>query len=131
MTKLSNGFTVIEILFIALIAGATSILFFVQKNNLEITANDNAKKTAINAMYYSLEEVFYPTNKYYPRTINSDNIKTIDPKLFTDPDGVIINTAGGAYTYEATNCKDDQCKSYTLKSTLQNENDFIKSNRNK
>ena len=131
MTKHSNGFTVIEILFIALIAGAASIVFFVQKNNLEIVANDNAKKTAINAMYYSLEEVFYPTNKYYPQTISSDNIKSIDPALFTDPNGAKINTTDGSYTYTATDCQDGKCKSYSLKATLQNEADFVKTNRNK
>ena len=130
MTKYSRGFTVIEILFVSLIAIAASILFFIQKNNLEIVASDNTKKTAINAMYYSLEESFYPTNKYYPQTISSDILKTVDPALFTDPSGVKINTTGSSYTYTPTDCQDSKCKSYKLKATLQNESDYTKTNKN-
>lgn len=130
MTKYSRGFTVIEILFVASIAIAASVLFFIQKNNLEIVASDNTKKTAINAMYYSLEESYYPANKYYPQSINSDNLKTIDPALLTDPSGVKINETNSAYTYIPTNCQENKCKSYTLKATLKNEAEYIKTNKN-
>jgi len=130
MIKRTNGFTVIEILFATLLLGLASILFFVQKNNLEVVARDNTKKTAINAMYYSLEEVFYPTNKFYPQSISSDNLKSVDPTLFNDPNSLTINTAGSAYTYTPTNCVDNKCKSYTLRATLENEDDFVKTNKN-
>jgi len=130
MTKQTNGFTIIEILFVTLLLGLASILFFVQKNNLEVVASDNTKKTAINSMYYSLEEVFYPANKYYPQSISSDNLKSVDPTLFNDPNGLVINTAGSSYTYTPTNCIDNKCKSYTLRTSLKNEDDFIKTNRN-
>jgi len=130
MTKQSEGFTVIEIIFIATLIAFASVFFFIQKNNLEITANDNTRKSAINAMYYSLEEVFYPANKFYPSTISSDNLKSMDPELFSDTDGKMINTAGSAYTYKPTDCVNDKCKGYTLKTTLVNEADFEKTNRN-
>ena len=131
MTKNSNGFTVIELLFIVLLLIAASVLFFMQKNSIETIAQDNTKKTAINAMYYSLEEVFYPANKYYPPSINSDNLKSVDPSLFTDPNGIKLGTAGSNYTYTPTNCSDNKCKGYTLKSNLTNEADFVKTNKNK
>jgi len=130
MTKQTNGFTVIEILFVAILIAMTSILFFIQKNNLEVITRDNTRKTAINAMYYSLEEVFYSTNKYYPQLIDSTNLKSVDPTLFTDPNGILINTTGSSYTYKPTNCTKEKCKSYTLKTTLENEDDFIKTNKN-
>jgi type II secretory pathway pseudopilin PulG len=130
MTKNSRGFTVIELLFVAVLVGLASILFFVQKHNLGVIAQDDTKKTAINAMYYGLEEVFYPANKYYPQSIGSDNLKSVDPTLFTDPNGIKINTADSAYTYSPTNCTDGKCKSYTLKATLENEDDFIKTSKN-
>ncbi len=130
MKKVFRGFTVIELIFVIALLGVASILFFIQKNNVEVVAQDNAKKTAINSMYYSLEEVFYPTNQYYPRTINSDNLKSVEPALFTDPAGIKIGEAGSAYTYSPTNCTDTKCKSYTLKSTLRNEADYIKKSRN-
>jgi len=131
MTKKASGFTVIELLFIVVLLGAASILFFIQKNNIEISAQDNIKKTAINAMYYSLEEVFYPTNKYYPQLINSDNLVSVDPALFTDPDDIVLGTEGSAYTYTPTDCSENKCKSYSLKTTLANEADYIKTNKNK
>ena len=118
-------------MFIVVLLGAASILFFVQKNSIEVSSQDNAKKTAINAMYYGLEEVFYPANKYYPQSISSDNLKSVDPALFTDPNGVKLGTAGSAYTYTPTNCSENMCKSYTLKTTLTNEANFTKTNKNK
>lgn len=130
MKKQANGFTVIEILFVAVLLGTASVLFFVQKNDLSIVSRDDRQKTSINAMYYGLEEVFYPANKYYPQTISSDNLKSVDPDLFTDSNGIKLGDAGSLYTYEPTNCADQKCKSYTLKTSLENEADFIKTSRN-
>lgn len=131
MTKRSNGFTVIELVFIVALLSVASILFFVQKHNIEVVAQDDVKKTSINAMYYGLEEVFYPANQYYPQTISSDNLKSVDPSLFTDPSGVKLGSIGSAYTYSPTNCTDNKCKSYTLKTTLTNETDYVKTSKNK
>jgi hypothetical protein len=130
MKKQSKGFTVIEISFIAVLLGTASVLFFIQKNDLSVISRDDKRKTSINAMYYSLEEVFYATNKYYPQTISSDNLKSVDPDLFIDSNGVKIGETGSLYTYEPTNCVDQKCKSYTLKSSLENEADFAKTSRN-
>jgi type II secretory pathway pseudopilin PulG len=130
MTKKSNGFTVIELIFIILLISFASVIFFIQKQNLEIVSQDNTKKTAINAMYYGLEEVYYPANGYYPQTISADNLKSVDPTLFTDPDGVKLGTAGSAYSYSPTNCLNNKCKGYTLEAKLKNESDFIKTSLN-
>lgn len=130
MNRKNEGFTVIEIIFVTVILAIASIFFFIQKNSLQVTADDNAKKTAINSMYYSLEEVFFPANNYYPQSISSDNLKSVDPDLFDDPDGLTINTAGSAYTYKPVNCEAEKCKGYTLKATLENEEDYKKTNKN-
>ena len=130
MIKKPHGFTVIEILFVAVLIGVASILFFIQKQSLEINARDDIKKIAINSMYYGLEEIFYPANQYYPQTINSDNLKSVDPTLFTDPNGITIGTEGSMYTYLPINCKDNKCKGYTLTTILEREADFIKMSRN-
>lgn len=129
MIKHTKGFTVIELLFIVAIAVTASVLFFVQKQNVTTLAQDVQRKTAINAMYYGLEEVYYPANNYYPESISTKNLKSVDPALFTDPNGITIGTAGSEYTYLPTNCDNGKCKSYTLKSTLQNEADFVKASR--
>lgn len=130
MSKKSHGFTVIELILIIAVIGFASVLFFVQKHNIEIVASDDNKKTAINAMYYGLEEVFYPTYKYYPQMISTENLKSVDPALFTDPGGVKIGTSGSAYSYTPTNCSNGHCKAYTLKAALSNEGDYVKTSRN-
>lgn len=130
MNKKPNGFTVIELLFIATIISITSVVFFIQRNNLQSQSADSSRKVAINAMYYSLEEVFYPANKYYPRTISTDNLKSVDPALFTDSNGIKLGSAGCLYTYSPTNCSGEKCKSYSIKTTLDNEADFVKKSKN-
>lgn len=130
MKKISNGFTVIEIIFVIVLSGFASILFFMQKNDLQIIADDNHKKTAINAIYYALEEDFYKENKYYPQEINIESLKTVDPALFKDASGTMINQIGSEYSYKATDCFDNKCKSYRLSAILSKESEYIKTNKN-
>jgi type II secretory pathway pseudopilin PulG len=127
--SLKRGFTIIELIFIIALLGVASVLFFVQKNNLEIANRDNTRKTAINAMYYSLEEVYFKANGFYPRTIDSSVLPSVDPSLFTDPNGVKLGQANSDYRYEPYDCNGDQCKQYTLRTTLENEADYVKVNR--
>lgn len=138
--KHSSGFTVIELLFAVLLLGAASVIFFIQKNNIETSARDEQRKTAINAMHYGLEEVYYREHKAYPRTLDEKTLPFISPDLFIDPDGVKLGQTtisidetdypvASSYRYEGTNCNDDQCQSYTLRAALENEDDFVKTNR--
>lgn len=138
--KRSSGFTVIELIcVVALLAGA-SVLFFVQKNALETTRRDEQRKTAINAMHYGLEEVYFANNKSYPRTLNETTLTSIDPALFTDPNGIkigqttiVINEqeqpVESNYRYEPTGCTEDACTGYSLRTSLENEDDFVKQHR--
>lgn len=129
MIQRQHGFTVIELIFIILLLSVASVLFFTQKNNIEVAARDNTRKTSLNAMYYSLEEVYYPTHHSYPDSISKDNLTSLDPTLFIDTNGITLGTAGSDYTYTPTNCTDGECQSYTLRSVLQNEDDFVKTSR--
>jgi len=131
MKKYSKGFTVIELIIIVAILGTASILFFIQKNSIEVSARDSDRKTAINSMYYSLEQVFYKVNGYYPSTINETVLPSVSPDLFKDPNGVKIGDANSNYRYEPADCQDVKCKSYTLRTTLENEADYIKNSINK
>jgi type II secretory pathway pseudopilin PulG len=128
-TSRSHGFTIIELIFIVVLLGAASVLFFVQRNNLEVAGRDETRKTAINAMYYSIEEVYFKTNGFYPRTIDASILPSVDPALFTDPSGVKIGESSSNYRYEPYNCDGDHCKNYTLRTTLENEADYVKTNR--
>lgn len=131
MNQTSRGFTIIEIIFAIIILVFASTVFFIQKSNIETAARDDRRKTAINAFYYSLEEVYVKTNGSYPRTLNETTLPSVDPTLFKDADGVKIGETSSEYRYEPTNCNGDACASYTLRADLENEADFVKTQRNK
>lgn len=131
MTTTSRGFTVIELIVVILVAAAATVLFFVQKNNVEVVARDNDRKSAINAMYYGLEEVYYKSNNFYPEKIEDTTLISVDPAVLTDPSGNKIGSGESDYRYEPVNCTNGQCKSYTLRAVLENEKDFVKESRNR
>ena len=128
--KSSRGFTIIELLIVIMFIAVASVVFFVQKNHIEIAARDDARKTAINAMYYSLEEVYFANNAAYPRTINAETLPSVDPTLFTDPNGVKIGESASDYRYQGLNCNNNSCQSYKLRTILENEDDYVKKSRN-
>ena len=127
--KKKNGFTVPELLIVATFAALLVVIFFIQKSNVDAMNRDDQRKTAINAMYYALEEGFYAKNGYYPETISETDLKMMDPELFTDPLGINLGVEGSSYSYEAANCENGMCKEYTLRATLEKEDIYIKKNR--
>ena len=128
--KTKKGFTILEVIIVGVFVALALVLFFVQKSNIDAMERDEDRKTAINAMYYALEEGFYAEHKYYPEMISEENIKVIDPALWTDPFGVNLGDESSSYSYEAANCKDGKCKEYTLKAELEKEDAYVKYNRN-
>jgi type II secretory pathway pseudopilin PulG len=129
--KRQHGFTVIELIFVIAFAGLATGLLLYQKSEAMAAQRDDARKTAINAMYYNLEEVFYEKNGYYPVKIDSKTLRAMDPQLFTDSDGKKLGEAESDYRYESSDCQGDRCKSYSLRADLEEEGDYIKTNRNK
>jgi prepilin-type N-terminal cleavage/methylation domain-containing protein len=149
----SAGFTVIELIVVIVLVGVASVLFYMQKTNLDTANRDEKRKIAVNAIYYNLEEVFYPKNSFYPQTINKANLPAVDPDLLIDTNGVdpsqkvdesleltddekktletIVNGAY-EYRYEPSNCDTEgKCKSYTLRVSLNNEAEYVKKSRHK
>lgn len=128
--KRLSGFTVIELVVVIVFASLATMILLYQKSNIEASQRDEDRKTAINAMYYNLEEVYYEKNGYYPATIDSKTLRAMDPTLFADPSGSKLGESGSDYRYDAINCQDDQCKGYKLQASLEKEADYIKTNRN-
>ena len=89
-TSKESGFTVIELLVVAVVFALAGALIFVQINNIKIANQDNTRKTAINAMYYALEEVYYKKHQTYPASLTSATLPSVDPTMFTDPDGFTL-----------------------------------------
>ena len=129
--KNKKGFTILELIIVAVFASLLFILFFVQKNNLDAMQRDEDRKIAINAMYYALEEGFYNEHGYYPIEISEENITVIDPALWTDPTGFNLGDPLSSYSYEPADCDNqNHCKKYILKAKLEKEDAYIKTNRN-
>jgi len=124
-----RGFTVIELLAAIALLIVIGIVFWQQKSHIQSIARDDQRRGAINAMYYDLEDVFYAKNHYYPKTISADNLTAMDKNLFKDPNGVALGKSGSDYSYEPVNCSGDQCKGYTLRTTMENEADFVKNSK--
>lgn len=127
--KRQRGFTVIEILIAIIFLAFAGTLFYVQKRGLEVASRDNDRKVAINAMYYNLEEVYYPAHSSYPKAISAANLKAMDPELFKDPNSVAVGDQTSNYRYEPSGCVVDVCQSYSLRTILEAEADFIKTAR--
>lgn len=128
--KKSSGFTVIELLIVIVVMAVGVWLFFSEKTTVEAVQRDSQRKTAINAIYYSLEEVFYDKNHYYPQAIDSKTLRAVDPVLFNDPYGTALGTSDSDYRYETTGCTTDgHCTGYTLQSNMERESAYVKTNR--
>lgn len=128
MSKRTSGFTVVELVIAVVFLVAAGTLFLIQRNNINATTRDTQRKTAINAMYYNLKEVYYVQNKSYPRVINANNLKAMDPALLKDPNGRTVGEQDSDYRYLPSGCNGDICTGFTLRSRLERESDYIKEN---
>lgn len=130
--KHPRGFTVIELLVVIVLVALGSYVFYNEKSITDAVRRDSARKIAINAMYYNLEEVYYEKNGFYPATIDSKTLRAMDPGLFTDPRGVKLGESNSDYSYDGVGCStDNKCDGYRLASTMEREAEFVKKNRNK
>ncbi len=112
----------------AILLSFIGIVFLIQKNNIETAARDDQRKTAVNTMYYTLEKVYYPTHKSYPKAINTETLSSVEPSLLKDPNGKKIGLRDSDYRYEPTGCdnENDTCTGYALRALLENEADYVK-----
>lgn len=128
--KQKAGFTVIELVVILLFLIVALALFLTQKSGVEAAIRDTERKTAVNAIHYNLEEVYYKKTGYYPERLSKSTLSAIDPELLTDPDGYGIGDPKSSIKYESSECSlDGKCQSYTLRAELEREAEYAKNNR--
>lgn len=128
--NVKKGFTIIEVTIVGAFAALLVIIFFLQKANVDAMNRDDDRKAAINAMYYALEEYYYPKYGYYPSEINEEVLPVIDPQLFTDPFGANIGTEASTYSYETADCNAaNECQDFILRANLEKEDTYIKRGR--
>lgn len=128
--NVKKGFTILEVTIVGAFAALLVIIFFLQKSNVDAMNRDDDRKTAINAMYYALEEYYYPKYGYYPSEIDEEVLPVIDPQLFTDPFGANIGTEVSTYSYEPADCNTaNECQDFILRANLEKEDTYIKRGR--
>ena len=126
---MKRGFTIVELLVVIVIFGVATALFFYQKLDYDAVQRDEQRKVAINAMFYNLEECYYAKNNHYPEHISENNLTAMDPQLFTDPFEINLGDDFSNYRYEPIDCQNGKCASYTLRSLMEKEADFIRKSR--
>ena len=122
-----RGFTIIELLVAIVVLVVITTVFWVQFQNAQSMSRDDKRRTAINAMFYNLEDVFYIKNGYYPSTVSEKILTAMDASLLKDPNGNVIGTSDSDYQYLPKNCTGEKCTSYTVRSNMEREADFVKS----
>ena len=126
-----RGFTVLELIIAIIFLLVAGTFFFIQKRDIEVANRDSLRKSAINSMYYNLEDIYYTANGGYPEFVTADAMKGLDPASLKDPNGKAIGEEGSNYSYTPKDCNTGKCKSYTLTADLENEADYTKESRNK
>jgi len=129
-TQHQRGFTVLELIITIVFLIGAGTVFYVQKRDLEVQSRDSARKVAVNAIYYDLEDVYYAANKAYPQKLTADQLKGLDPSLLKDPEGAAIGEQNSDYSYTPQDCTNNLCKSYSLRANLEHEADYVKASRN-
>lgn len=113
--KTKSGFTLIETVVLIAAFALISGFLAVEKTNIDAMSSDARSKSAINAMYYALEESFYKTHEYYPESISANTLPTVSPDLWDI-----------AYTYEPASCFQGHCSAYKLSVELKKEAEYLK-----
>jgi hypothetical protein len=129
MSRNQSGFTALELIVAFVVVIAAAGLVWWQRQELVGYHQDLDRKSAINSVYYYLEEVHYPANDAYPTEVNSDTIRGVNPDMLKDPMGLAFGEPNSDYQYEPHGCIKDKCQGYSLRATLHHQNDFIKENR--
>jgi len=131
MRQSQKGFTVIELIVAVVFLVTAGVLVAMQQSSLAATHRDTQRKAAINAIYYSLENVFYKQNGYYPVAIDETVLPSVDPELFLDPNDIKLGESPSDYRYETAQCTNDRCQKFILHAALEKEAEYTKTNSKK
>lgn len=107
---------------------AAGFVVVAQKRDIQAQNRDAARKTAVNAIYYNLEDIYYPAHKYYPAALSAGDLTGLDPASLKDPAGKPVGDKASTLRYEPIGCDGaGKCSGYTLRAILEKEAAFVKS----
>ncbi|MDR2523996.1 MAG: hypothetical protein LBC95_00430 [Candidatus Nomurabacteria bacterium] len=126
------GFTVIEVIIFFVVMVVLAVFFILQKSDLQLSYDDQTRKTAINSMFYSLTEIYHPEHGYYPSNVNPDTFKAVAPELLSDTWDVAIGDSESEYRYEGLDCNGEgKCQKFKLTASLDKEAEYTKTSDDK
>lgn len=119
--KRNTGFTIIELVTALTLVCIVGTLIIVQKNDIDTSARDKQRKTALNALYYGLTEGYYKQNKGYPVSIKAETLPYVDPALFKT-----VGDDTNRVRYIGRDCQDGACQGFELRVKLEKEAEYKK-----
>lgn len=126
--KKQQGFTLVELIVVIILAGFVAGLFLVQSADVKERNDDAARTRDINAIYYYLEGVTFANKHSYPVKLEASALKGLDPESLVDPQGKKINEKDSNYTYQPTGCQSNACTGYKLTAELKQGAPFSRTN---
>jgi len=135
--KQESGFTIVELLIVIVVIGILAALVLNTFQGVQARARDTERKTDVNALHTQYE-VYYNDNGYYPSAADAvavANFQGLDAQALVDPNGITMGVAGSAYAYvplpaACANTAGNECTSYTLTATMEEEADYAKTSLN-
>jgi prepilin-type N-terminal cleavage/methylation domain-containing protein len=145
--KQQRGFTVIELMVVAVIVGILLTLVLTTHAGIAQKERNTERERDIAELRDGLEAYYYLYSKYPTLTeLNntswrSTNMKSIDKEVYRDPSGksynLIAKPAKAVYAYAVTSasgiaCNNIKvaCSQYTLTATLEGGGTYVKNNLN-
>jgi prepilin-type N-terminal cleavage/methylation domain-containing protein len=137
MIRQKRGFTTVELVVAIVVFGILTTLFFFQHSTQRAFQRDDARKVAINSIFYTLEVVFFQNYGYYPEQIMLESfntetgeiypatLPTLNPALLIDPLGRPINTPDSDFRFEPSDCHNGRCFEFRLSSRMEREGEYV------
>lgn len=127
--KAQEGFTVAETFVAVTAAIAVAFLVYGQWQYAGASHRDSDRKTAVNTMHYYLEEVYFKQYKSYPAFVDASVFNSVNEDFIKDPSGHAIGEPASDFHYHASGCTVNACQRYELRTSLEKEDDFVRTNQ--
>lgn len=127
LKKQNDGFTVIELIVVALIILGFGLVIMNSFSDVRGRDRDMERRYDTNLLAQQLE-FYYDAGETstYPTLANlqdsnwvKDHLKSLEADTLKDPAGRMIGSTGSDYTYKPEGCGDNGCTSFTLSANLE------------
>lgn len=119
-TKLSKGFTLLELLIVIVIVGFLAAIIIASVNSARARGRDTKKITEMKSMQNALQ-IYFSTNGYYPQTCTGASCVLVPSLISKVPDGVDYTGLDTIST--------GKCRAYHMGVTLETNNKVLSTDK--